>query len=347
MAKAPSPDDKNQTTDSPTPEELKPQADDVAEKSEGGSVPAALASAPKAGKRRARRGTYRPSHKATFFGLAAVVAILAINAAVIAFVLRGQSKPKNSANESQVTINQSALDKLGVNSTPVGDSGIQLTVGPNAKFNGNVQIAGDANIGGQLQLNGKFSASSASFAQLQAGQTSLNGLDVNGDGTFTNVNIRSGLVVAGATRLEGLVTDSQLLTVNNSENVSGNLAVGGLLSAANAHVGSLVSDGTLTIGGHIITGGEAPGISAGSCGGASISGNDEAGTIFVSGNCSGPITIAHLTFRAAYSGYPHVGVTPICSGVSVYLVSPGSSGFSIGVNGSLSGGCQFNYIVEQ
>jgi len=170
MADAPSSPEKDKTTDPPAPEVLKPQADDATQADET-NAPAAAA-APKPGKR-LRRGSYRPSHKATFIGLAVVVAILAINAGIIAFVLKSQSKSKSNADQGQVTVSQAALDKLGVNRSPVGDSGIELTVNPNARFNGNLQVGGDVSIAGKLQLNGPFSATSATFTNLNGGDTSL------------------------------------------------------------------------------------------------------------------------------------------------------------------------------
>jgi hypothetical protein len=121
----------------PAPEVLKPQSDSASDEpadkdKHGASARPAM---------KLRRGPYRPSHKATFVGLAVVVAILAINVGVIAFVLKGQSKTGTSVNKDQVTLSQASLDKLGMNRTEVGDKGIELTVGPNATFNGAVKVA--------------------------------------------------------------------------------------------------------------------------------------------------------------------------------------------------------------
>lgn len=324
---------------SPAAEELKPQSDDTA--GEPTAVPAGQAP-PKRG----RRGPYRPSHRATFIGLAVVVAILAINAGVIGFVLKSQSKNAAKASEGQVTINQSALDKLGVNRTVVGDSGIQLTVNPDAKFNGNLQVAGNASIAGELKLNSKFSAADASLTQLEAGKTSLSQLNVNGDGTLSNLNLRSDLIVAGTTHLQGSATFAQLVTVNNSLNVSGNLAVGGTLA-----VGAFQTSG-LTVGGHVITAGLAPGVSRGSCTGSSgtvsISGNDTAGTVAVNtgvGACAG--SLASVSFHSSYGSVPHVVVTAVGGAANVYI-SRSASGFTIYAGQALSpGGYAFDYIVEQ
>jgi hypothetical protein len=255
--------------------------------------------------------------------------------------------------QGQVTISQAALSKLGVDRGNVGNSGVTLTVNPNAKFNGQVQIGGDLSVAGKLTLNGGFSAASGSFAKLQAGELSIQQLDVNGDGTFNNLALRKDLTVAGITRLQGPAVFSQLLTVNNSVNIAGNLAVGGTLSVMSFHSSSLVSDNGITTGGHIITQGMAPSVSAGgavgSSGTVSISGNDIAGTVAVNtgvGAVGG--VLANVTFHSAYSNMPHVVVTPIGAPVGTFYVSRSHSGFSILVTSGLPpGGYAFDYIVQQ
>lgn len=300
-----------------------------------------------------RHGTYRPSHKATFIGLAVVVAILAVNAGVIAFVLRGQGEGGESVNRETVTLSTETLDKLGVSRNPVGNAGTELTVGPNAKFNGTVTVGSDVSIAGQLSLNSRFSANDASLTNLQAGNTSLAQLNVNGDGTLSNLNLRNDLTVVGATRIQGPMTLSQLLTVNNSVNISGNLAVGGTLSARGFQASSLVSDTTLTIGGHIISRGAAPGVSPGgalgSNGTVSISGSDAAGTIGVNfGTGGGNGILATVTFRQPYGSTPRVVVTGVGQGMGSLYVFRSSTGFSVGVQGSVApGGYAVDYIVMQ
>jgi cytoskeletal protein CcmA (bactofilin family) len=349
MAKIPSPESKEQTSEPPAPEVLKPQADETTQAPEAAS-PSTSSLATKAGK---RRGTYRPSHKATFIGLAAVVAILAVNAGIIGFVLKGQSKSKTQANQGQVTISQGVLDKLGVSRNSIGQSGIQLVVNPDARFNGDLQVDGNVNVAGQFKLNSKFTATDASLTQLEAGNTSLAQLNVNGDGTVSSLSLRKDLVVTGATRLQGPVTLSQLLTINNSVNISGNLSVGGTLSVNSLHVSSFIADSTVTIGGHVITRGSAPGVGPGSAlgsnGTVSISGNDASGTVAANiGTGAGSGIVANVAFRTQYSNIPHVVVTAIGAGVGSVYVNRSASGFSIGVNGALSpGGYAFDYIVEQ
>jgi hypothetical protein len=299
-----------------------------------------------------RRGTYRPSHKATFIGVGVVIGILAINAGIIAFVLNSQSKSKSNSGIASVSISQSSLDKLGVNQTAVGNKGIELTVNPDAKFNGKLQVGGDVTLAGQLKLNAKLSGGDSSFSKLEAGDTALSTLNVNGDGTLTNVNVRSGLNVAGESKLQGAATFSSLVTVYSNLNVSGNVAIGGQLAINALHVSTLITDSSITLGGHFITSGSRPSVSAGSVGSngtVSISGNDAAGTVAVNvgvGGASG--ILAYVSFRTNYSNTPHVVITPIGSGAGSVYVNRSASGFSIGVNGSLTaGGYAFDYIVEQ
>jgi cytoskeletal protein CcmA (bactofilin family) len=351
MDNAPSSENKESPNEPPAPEVLKTRTEDGYSPSDGGSKadngdgaakPPAGAAPPKPAK--PRRRAYRPSHKATFIGVSVVMVILALNAGVITFIIKKQSG-NEGINRDQVTISQDTLSKLGVNRSAVGDSGVKLIVGPDARFNGTVQIAGDTSISGQLKLNNKLTAPSASIANLQAGKTALSELSVNGDTTLSKLTLRNDLGVAGSTHLQGAVTVDNLLTVNNSLNVAGNLSVGGTLAV------SKLSIRTLIISGHIITLGSTPSVSRGSClgsnGTVSISGNDTSGTVVANagaGACSG--ILVNVGFRSGYSGSPHVVITPVNRGLSNFYITRNAGGFSIGGSPS-PGGYAFDYIVEQ
>lgn len=340
---------KNTQSAAPTPEVLKPQSAKAVE------TPAAAAVPLKDSKvlKHLKRGTYRPSHKATFIGLGVVVLILGLNAVVITLVMRNQGTANADSNRSQVTISADALDKIGVSKNTIGNAGEELIVGPNAHFNGTVTVNSDVSIAGQLKLNSKFSASDASLAQLQAGKTSLESLNVNGDGTVTNFNLRKDLSVVGASNLQGPVTIGQLLTVSNNVNISGNLAVGGVLSARGFQASSLTSDTTLTIGGHILTRptgvSASPGNALGSSGTMTISGSDAAGTIAANiGVNAQPGVIAYVQFAQPYSSTPHVVVTPVGVGANTYILNRSGNGFTVVVSNALPpGGFSFDYIVMQ
>jgi hypothetical protein len=347
MASGPS----NKSNEPPAPEELKPQTEndssgDTADEKSGEAQHVAAPAV-----KRPRRGTYRPSHKATFIGLAVIIAILAINAGIIIFVVKGQAKTNAQlASQGQVTVNQAALDKLGVNRNPVGDQGIQLTVNPNAKFNGNVQIGGNVTIGGQFSLNQPLSANSATFTTLKAGKTAVSELNINGDATASNLNLRKDMSVVGTSRLQGPVNVSSLLTAAGI-NVTGNLSVGGVLAVNSFHASTLVVDGNVTIGGHVITRGSSPGVSrggaVGSSGTVSISGNDASGTVAVNAGVGATTgKVACVSFRRNYSNTPHVIIT--ASAPLNSYVSRNSAGFCIYVGNAMSpGGYAFDYIVQQ
>jgi len=333
----------------PAPEVLSVQGDEPARPD---SSPAASPDSHEKPKRSLRRTTYRPSHKATFIGLAVVAGVLALNGAIIAWIINAQEAASVDQTKNTVTLSSETLDDLGVSRNPVGNLGAELTIGPKTIFNGTVTMGSDLSIGGKLNLKGDFSANSGNFTKLQAGETALQQLNVNGDTTTTNLNIRSNLAVAGNTTLQGPVTMSQLLTINNSLNVAGNVAVGGVLSARNFQANSLTSGSTLTVGGHIITVGNAPAVgrggAVGSNGTVSISGNDASGTIAVNtGTGAGNGLLAQVSFKSQYGNIPHIVVTPVGQFVEVYVTRT-IGGFNIYAASSMPpGGYAFDYIVMQ
>lgn len=337
----------------PAPEVLKPQSESASENTASGGDSSGHKKVvlPK----KSRHGSYRPSHKATFIGILVVVFILIANGGIIYFVLRGQTEGTGKKiDREEVTLSTETLSGLGVRRNNVGDLGTELTIGPNSKFNGTVTIAGDTSVGGQLKLNSKFTASDASLAKLQAGETAVNTLNVNGDTTTNNLNLRKDLNVTGVTRMQGAVTISSVLTAGNNLNVVGNLAVGGLLSVRNFQASSLVSDTTLVIGGHIITRGSAPNVgpggpALGSNGTVSISGNDAAGTIGVNvGVGASAGALAHVAFRQSYGSTPHVVVTGVGAGMANLYISRSTGGFTVSTTTPVApGGYAIDYIVVQ
>lgn len=296
-----------------------------------------------------RRVTYKPSHKATFVGAAVVIVILLINAGVVWYFINAQNS-QNASNDS-VTIGPVDLETLGVSRNTIGNEGTKLVVGPDATFNGTLTVADAVSIGGDLQLNSELSASTASFERLQAGNTSLSELTVNGDITATSLNLRQNLAAVGSATFQGTVTMQQLLTVNNNVSVAGNLAIGGTLSVGTIRAVALQSDSTLTIGGHILTQGAAPSIgpgnALGSNGTVSISGNDASGTIAINvGVGAGSGTLASVGFRTSYSSTPHVVFSPAGRSASSVYINRTPSGFTLNTSAGLpAGGYIFDYIV--
>jgi len=348
MDNPPSEESAEHTNTGPAAEVLKPRVDAAGSTTISGpakSVPIAEASK--------KRRTYRPSHKATFIAIGVVIVIVAINAVVLAFVLKNKAKSDSQAS-GQVTISADVLNKIGVNKSTLGASGVLLTVDPDAKFNGKITTAGDLNVGGQLKLTGKLNTNEAAITRLEGGNTSLAQLDVNGKSTLSDLLLRTSLTVNGSSTLQGAVTIAQLLTVNNSVNVLGNVSIGGTLTTTSFTARNLASTSTLTIGGHIITEGTAPNVGAGgsalgSNGTVSISGNDSAGTISINigvGATSG--TLASVSFKTQYGSNPRIVISPVGVAGVFYIASESIGGFSVGVGSGLPpGGYAINYIVEQ
>lgn len=334
-------DDKKSSSGSPNPELLKSQV-------EGGeSKPEPVVSSFKLKTTKSfKRGTYKPSHKATFIGIAVVIAILSINAAIITYLMRGQIGFTDSVSKGDVVINSEVLDSLGVNKTPIGSDGTELVVSPDASFKGSVAISSDLNIAGQLNLNNKITAVSAILDNLTSGEITTNKININGDATASNLNLRENIIVVGSSQLQGPTTIGGLLTVNNGLNVAGNLSIGGTLSMGAFQTNALV------VAGKITTMGYAPGVSKGDAlavtDTVSISGNDISGTVAVNigvGSRSG--ILAYVTFNNSYNNIPHVVITAVGPGVSNVYVNRDTSGFSIGASSISAGGHAFDYIVMQ
>ena len=357
MDNAPIPGSQSEPAETAEPEVLKPRAavgSNEGQATPGSPNPAKLTSKPP------RHRAYRPSHKATFIGLGVVIAILAINTVIIAVVLKGKSH-NNNLSSGQVAISSAALNKVGVNSGEIGNSGIELTVDPNAQFNGKLTVAGDVSVGGQLKINSTFTASDANLTQLEAGNTSLAELDVNGNSTLSSLALRNDLTVTGTTQFQGAVTIGQLLTLDNDLNVTGNVSIGGDFSAKEFSANSLTSASTLTIQGHVITGGSSPsvgpgGTALGTNGTVSISGDDSAGAIAINLGVSAATSglLAKVAFATQFSGTPRVIISPVNFPDNVvcgfYVESLSTSGFDVAdsCTSTISpGGYTIDYIVDQ
>ena len=294
-----------------------------------------------------RRNAYRPNRKATLIGLLVISGILIINAVVLSLIMRNQAVAEETAIKNGVTLSGETLNQLGVSRNPIGNAQTELIVGPNSKFGGKVTVAEDLNVGGQLVLNSTLRASDAALTKLQAGETQLESMNVNGDATVSTLNLRNDLQVAGTTRLQGQLTVNQLTTINNNMNVAGDLAIGGSLSVRNFSVANL------TIAGHLISSGATPSASAGGAAGsggtATVSGNDTSGTVAVNvGVNGGNGVLATINFVTKYGSTPHVIVTPVGRSVPGLYVNRTTAGFTINVDGALgAGGYAFDYIVSQ
>lgn len=336
--------------DLPEPEELSEQPDD-------GSKAPKIAVSEIAAKKHAKAQpvkhlSYRPSHRATFIGIAVVVLVLAVNAGVLWFIIRAQSGNK-SADRTSVTLSSDTLSSLGVTRNDVGQSAEKLTIGPNTTFNGSVTVAESASFGGELVLNDRLTGQSATFTQLNSGDVSVSSMNINGDATASTVNVRQDLNVAGASRLQGAVTIGQILTVTGGLTVGGNVAVNGTLSVNSLQVNSLALNSSLTVGGRIISTGSAPqvggGNGLGSNGTVSISGNDTAGTVVANiGVGGGNGTLIQVAFRNPYPSTPRVIISPVGNPAPNTYITRSVGGFTVINSGGLAPGSYiFDYIVIQ
>ena len=110
--------------------------------------------------------------------------------------------------------------------------------------------------------------------------------------------------------------NSNSTTAFQIQNIAGTSLLTVDTTNAKITVTTLVVSTSLTLNGHFITGGTVPGISAGAGAGtgpiASVSGNDQAGTITVTTGISPGIgTLATITFVTAYESAPRVLLTPV------------------------------------
>lgn len=314
-------------------------------------MPAAEADSP-APVKRARR-SFRPSLKGTIAGIVAILVVLAANIGIISFILSHQIKKAGTSLTTVVTT-PDQLGKIGSSEGPAGQN-LNLVVTPNAQFKGQVTIDKAVDVGDRL------TAPTASLTQLQAGNSSLAALNVSGGTSLSDASLRGNLNVTGLTNLQGAVTVAKILTAA-ALNVTGNLTVGGSFVTNDFSARSLTSISTLTIGGHVVTAGSAPGGSRGSAlragDNASVSGNDATGTISYGAGTGQPTAgdILTVTFVTAYSATPHITITAVsadanCAKSLVYISGKSRTGFTVALASPPSTfpgfSCQFDYQVMQ
>ncbi len=303
---------------------------------------------------RRRRFTYRPSHKATFIGLGVVIAILAINAIILGFVIKGSGSSSKPISQG-VAISPGVLSKLGVNDTQIGNANETLIVDPSAQFNSKLSVAGNVSIGGQLNLNSTLSTTAASLGQIKAGSETVNQISINGNATTANLSVTGNLGVGGTAQFQNSLDVAQILSVAGSAAVANNLSVGNNLTAKNISTNNLTLAGNLVFGNHLISSGGTPSVgpggpALGNQGSVSINGDDSAGTISVNvgANASSAGPLISLAFTSQYTSVPRVVITAIGSPVNFYLYSVSTGGFTVATSSVLSySHFYIDYIVEQ
>ncbi|HEX7259444.1 MAG TPA: hypothetical protein VF272_00755, partial [Candidatus Saccharimonadia bacterium] len=218
-----------------------------------------------------------------------------------------------------------------------------VTITPNAHFNNAVTVE----------------------KTLSAGAISTPNLNVTGPVNLDSVNINSNVFVNGGTTLQGVVEARNQVNVRGSltaanASFSGNLAVAGTLTAGALSVGelttgNLIANGNLTVNGHLsLMGGAVTATAGPGAGGGSVQvfGNDVTGTVVITVG-GGPVAgqMAIINFKKAYSGVPHVLLTPIGqnAGSLQWYATRAASFFSIDTASAPAAGTEyaFDYFVQK
>jgi cytoskeletal protein CcmA (bactofilin family) len=244
--------------------------------------------------------------------------LLVIIGAAVATVsyLNGKKTPPAAELATQ-TLTQDALKTLANSDATIGNAAQTLTVQGNAVFDGQVLVRSNLNVAGNIQLGGQLLAPSLTVS----GNTNLNATQINS------------LQVAQNTAIQGTTTLRDL-------NVAGAATFGNTVTASQITVTRLILSGNavLQVPNHIAFTGPSPsrtGIDTnalGAGGTASINGSDTTGTINInSGNSPGSGCFIRMNFNQAFTGTPHVLISPVNSGAGSldYYVTRTSTGFSL------------------
>lgn len=274
----------------------------------------------------------------TIAQISALFIFLITLGAVGGFYANNLRQPNTKSNDSTVTsLSQDEINKLTQVGGSLGSNGQVLNIGADALFRGKLDVSGDLSIGGRLNANGPVT---------------LSALNIAGASGTTGLNVGTNLVVGGTATFQKSIAVTELASVTNLS-VSGNASVNSL-NATNIAVRTIAISGPLTIG-HLSTQGAVPSINAvsvGSGGTVSISGNDTAGTININiGNSPGTnVTLANITFRAAYGTNTHVLITPLTDAAATAgaYVTHSAAGFQIHAHSNPGGAVMsFDYLVVQ
>lgn len=144
----------------------------------------------------------------------------------------------------------------------------------------------------------------------------------------------------------------------SQDGVFTSLNVSGDATLASLHVtGNSTFDGSITVNGHIITGGGAPTITAGTNAGsgatATVTGNDTLGTITVTaGSGAAAGELAKIVFNKTYGAAPKVLLTPSnAAAATLQFYRGASSTTSASVNAGVAptdgGVYEFDYFIGQ
>lgn len=242
-----------------------------------------------------------------------ILVLLVVGGVILFFSIKERSQTTSNTIDTQ-GLSESELKQLASSDSTIGSSKQTLNIESNAIFDGTVLMRHDLEVAGTIRVNGALA---------------LPGITVSGTSTFNQIQA-STVGITGAATVQGV------LTARSGINVTGNSSFSGNVSASQVTTGALQLNGDLVITKHITAGGSIPGISQGSAlgsgGTATLSGSDTAGSITIkTGGGPGAGCFATISFASAFSGTPHVAITPIgaSAGALDFYVNRSSSNFSV------------------
>lgn len=254
---------------------------------------------------------------------------IVVLAAIIVFV--SVQRSRNEAIDISLPTQEltpEELEQLRGSDVRVGDPKQQLTIESTTIFSGKVLVKDSIDIAGSLRVGGELS---------------LPGITVSGRSAFDQITGNE-LSIAGDASIQGQ------LNVQQNIAVTGGATFGGPVSVPLITIGGLNISNDLTFGRHLDAGGPTPGISTGTAvgggGTASVSGTDTAGTLTVNTGGS-PVAgcFATISFTQAFSGTPHITITPVGSAAAGinYYITRSTTHFSVCTTNSAPAGSSFSF----
>jgi len=246
--------------------------------------------------------------------LSFIVLVLVAVGIVITYVVKGKNQSPTTSSTSAQTLTQNQLQQLANNSTTIGSPTQTLNIQSNAVFAGTILVRQDLEVAGNIRVNGALA---------------LPGITVSGLSNFNQIQ-------ASTVNITGAATVQGVLAAKSGVNVSGNSTFSGNVSATQLTTSTLQLNGDLILTHHVTGGGPIPGlaqgIALGGGGTASVSGSDTSGSITINtGSSPAAGCFETITFARAYSGTPHVVVTPIGAAAASlqFYVNRSSTSFSV------------------
>lgn len=243
-----------------------------------------------------------------------IVLILVAVGIVITFLVKDKKQNQTASTTNTQTLSQSQLQQLANSDTTLGSPKQTLNVESNAIFAGTVLVRQDLEVAGSIRVNGALA---------------LPGITVSGLSNFNQIQASS-VGITGAATVQGT------LTAKGGINVTGNSSFSGNVSTTQLTTSTLQLNGDLILTHHITGGGPVPGLSQGIAlgggGTASVSGSDTSGSITINtGSSPAAGCFETITFARAFSGTPHVIVTPIGAAAASlqFYVNRSSTSFSV------------------